>query len=193
MIKEQIREQIKDLFSHNILAPKYHSATFFLYENGSILAVLEETEMVRLFGNYKTDHIQEKNHPSRSLPVVQTDSVEIHLIPPNVLWYDADEIEYVGFTDTAPMGSETVEGFFTWCIGYSIETGRIYVDIGYSEEIGRYSVLTPDEEFEGRGYRDIPVKVPAYITDLLIVMSMEKDRGFYNSFEAKSLEREEKE
>lgn len=186
-------EQIKELFNKQILAPRYHGATFFLYENGRILAILEEHEMVKLYGNFKADHIKEKDHLPKNIPVVKTDSVEIHLIPPNILWYDVPEIEYVGFTDTAPLGAEYVEGFFTWCIGYSIETGHVYVDIGYSEESGRFFVLTPDEEFEGRGYRDIPVRVPAYITDMLIVMSKKKDNLFYSGQSIVVCEYEEKE
>ncbi len=177
-----LNEQIKELFNKHILAPQQHGATFFLYENGKILAILEEHKLMKLYGNYKAEQVLSEKEVSSEiskLPVVKTDSVHIHVIPPKVIWYNTpEEIEYVGFTDTSEAGSDHVEGFFTYCVGYSNETSYIYVDIGYNEESDEYRVLS-ENNFDGRGYKDVPVHIPEEIVKQLLSMSINKNLSFY--------------
>ncbi len=170
---------IKELFKDKIYNPDLRSDTFFLYQDGEFLAILDIYDLVNIYGKYKVDHIE--NKPS-NLPIIKTgQSLQVHVISPDILWYDkTKEIEYVGFTDTS-LNKEEIEGFFTFCVGYSVETGYIYVDIRYTEKSDEYEILSDKKAFAGRGYQDIRVKVPGEMIDKLINISREKIVSLYEN------------
>ncbi len=179
-------EPLREIFKQYLSSEQYRDYTFVLFQEGEVIAVLEKRELVSRFGEYKMDHIEKAEEKTTTrlfhLPVIHTDrTLAVYVIPPNIRWYP--DLEYVGFTDITSPGSEMVEGFFTFCVGYSQETGYIYVDVGYSEKDDRYQILSPDRDHPGRGFQDIPIRIPQTTKELLLTISRQKREQFYEKSE----------
>lgn len=107
---------------------------------------------------------------------------------PNVLWLEQDQIECVGYNS---YSADELNGFVSFKVGESFETRDIYVDV-FIEIEGNKPVLTFDGEnnYFGKGYRGIPVKIPEKSVENIKQLSFEKikeisEKGWEEEWDSK--------
>lgn len=162
--------------------PEHEERIYAIYQNDDLIGYMDLVELVKSYGNFRLTH-----HNRKSFLENEEKCVEIDILPPEVRWYHSEEeIECVGFTDTSPMISDDMEidGFYTYCIGNSFEARYIYIDIAFhfNPEVDKepqISILNSKSGFEGYGFRDVPIRIPQKILDMVLRMTMEKKSDFF--------------